>query len=230
MRFLVVDSEPGERSKLYAAVQQLLPSAQPVHVASMGEAREEMLNRPVNGALLDLDGFGAEGLALAAELRTSQVPVVVVTERRDHAVAAFDIEVTDYVLKPIEQGRLARAIAKLRKAGGGGRSGDVVVFSDQSHCWPVPLDDVIMAESEGSYVTLHVQDRKPILLCRSLREIETLLGDKDFVRLNRSRIIRLKALRAIKRVGVGLSADIEGWGTVAFSRRQAQAFRQRYKV
>ena len=57
-----------------------------------------------------------------------------------------------------------------------------------------------------------------------------LLGTKDFVRLNRSRIIRLRALRAIKRVGAGFSADIDGWGTVAFSRRQAQAFRQRYGV
>ena len=230
MRFLIVDREPAEHSVLWLAVRGLLPSAQPVRVAGMEEARREISAGPVDGALLDLDGFGAEGLAWAAELRGLQIPVVIVTKSREYAVSAFEIEVTDYLLKPIEPGRLARAIARMRKPEMAGRNEEIVVFADQSHCWPVPLDEVIMAESEGSYVTLHVQDRKPILLCRSLREIESLLGTKDFVRLNRSRIIRLKALRAIRRVGVGLSAEIEGWGTVAFSRRQAQAFRQRYGV
>jgi DNA-binding LytR/AlgR family response regulator len=230
MDLLVIDGREAARTELCQALQFLLPSSRPLEACDIAYGRETILTRRVDGVFLDLCDAGPRGLEFAKELRALHIPVVVTTSSEDHAVAAFEVDVTDYLLRPIEQGRLMRAVAKMRKTDVGRMGAGVVVFSDQTHCWPVPVDDVILAESEGSYVTLHVRGRKPILLCRSLKEIELLLGDKDFVRVNRSQVVRLQALVAIRREDAGFAAEVADWGRVIFSRRQAQAFRQRFGV
>lgn len=230
MNLLVVDGAGGARAELCGALQQLLPSSPPLEVETIASGREMILSRVIDGVFLDLDGPGAGGLEFARELRALHIPVVVVTVREDYAVEAFEADVTDYLLRPVEQGRLMRAVSRMRKTDVGRRGTGVVVFSDQTHCWPVPVEEVILAESEGSYVTLHIRGRKPILLCRTLKEIEMLLGERDFIRVNRSQIVRLHSVKAIRRDGSGFSAEVDGWGTAVFSRRQAQAFRQRFGV
>lgn len=230
MELLVIGGRGAARGELVQALQLLLPSSHVLETDDIAHARETILTRKVDGVFLDLCDVGSGGLEFARELRSLHIPVVVTTSSEDYAVEAFEVDVTDYLLRPVEPGRLMRAVAKMRKTDVARQSADVVAFSDQVHCWLVPVEDVILAESEGSYVTLHVRGRKPIVLCRSLKEIEVLLGDRDFVRVNRSQIVRLQMLVAIRREDGGFSAEVADRGKVVFSRRQAQAFRQRFGV
>lgn len=230
MNFLIVDSETAARKGLERAISSLLPSFQAVSTDSVTSAREAILMGGIDAVFLDPDSPCGKGLEFIGELRSLDMPVVVVSSREDFAVAAFDFEAFDYLLKPISPERLMRAIAKVRRHAKKPAE-SLVVFSDQHHCWPVPLIDVIMAEGEGSYVMIHARGRKPILVCRTLKEVEILLGDQDYVRVNRRQVIRLQAILSIKRgKGSGFSAEVEGCGMVTFSRRQAQGFKQRFGV
>jgi two-component system LytT family response regulator len=189
-----------------------------------------LLGQRLDGVFLDLEMPGGHGMTFLPEIRAMRVPVVVTTAHEHFALDAFDADVADYLLKPIEGSRLIRALARLRQPAPQPED-KLIVLGDQTHCWPLQPEEIIMVESEGSYVMIHVKDRKPILLTRSLREIEHLLPESQFVRVNRSQIARLHCLQQIRRKdGGGFTAHVEGIGSIEFSRRQAQAFRQRHRL
>ncbi|MEO8613982.1 MAG: LytTR family DNA-binding domain-containing protein [Luteolibacter sp.] len=232
LNFLIVDDEELARTELRRQIGVLLPSFVALEAGNINQARELLLSHPIDGVFLDLEMPGGHGMSFLPEIRAMGVPVVVVTAHERFALDAFDGDAADYLLKPIESARLARALARVRRLElqADTRPGKrLIVLGDQSNCWPLHSEEIIMAESEGSYVMLHLKDRKPILLTRSLKEIEHLLDENHFVRANRSQIVQLQCLKQIRRQGSSsFTAELDGHGTIIFSRRQSQAFRQRF--
>lgn len=228
LTFLIVDDEDLARAELSRQIGELLPSFTSIEAANVRQARGLLLSHRVDGVFLDLEMPGGHGMTFLPEIRSMGVPVVVTTAHERFALEAFDGDAADYLLKPIEHSRLARTLARLRKPEPESDA-KLLVLGDQSSCWPLHPEEIIMAESEGSYVMIHLKERKPILLTRSLKEIEHLLPESLFVRVNRSQIVQLHCLKLIRRrEGGGFAADLDGHGTIEFSRRQAQAFRQRF--
>ena len=106
---------------------------------------------------------------------------------------------------------------------------DLLILNDQTRCWPVNPADIMVVEAEGSYSVVRFRDRKPLMVCHALKEIESLLEPHSFVRANRSQIVNLKRIHVIHREASGrLAATIEEFGDVEFSRRQAKALRSRF--
>lgn len=228
--FLIVDDEDLARAQLSRQIGELLPSFTSIEAANVRQARGLLLGNRVDAVFLDLEMPGGHGMTFLPEIRAMGIPVAITTAHERFAVEAFDGEAVDYLLKPIEHSRLARTLARLHKPGPEPETGrKLLVLGDQSSCWPLQPEEIIMAESEGSYVMIHLKDRKPILLTRSLKEIEHLLPESLFVRVNRSQIVQLHCLQLIRRrESGGFTADLDGHGAIEFSRRQAQAFRQRF--
>lgn len=226
--FLIVDDEELARAELCRQIGGLLPSFVGIEAANLHQAREQLMRQRLDGVFLDLELPGGNGMVLLPEIRAMGVPVVVITAHERYAVDAFDGDAADYLLKPIEQSRLARALARIRKQEAVSH-GKLIVLGDQSTCWPVHPEEIIMAESEGNSVTVHLKDRTPIQLSRSLKDIEPLLHESQFVRANRSQIVQLHCLKLIRRAESGnFAAELDGHGMIEFSRRQSQAFRQRF--
>ena len=89
----------------------------------------------------------------------------------------------------------------------------------------------MMIEASGSYVTIHTRSRAAIVLSRSLKEVQPMLNESLFIKANRSQIIRLDCLGSIRKLcGGGLAAELDGHGDIIFSRRQAAAFRARFRL
>ncbi len=226
--FLIIDDEDLARAELGRQIGELLPAFNGIEAANVRQARGLLLSHRVDGVFLDLEMPGDHGMTFLPEIRAMGIPVVITTAHDRFALEAFDGEAIDYLLKPIKHSRLARTLARLRKPEPESER-KLLVLGDQSSCWPLHPEEIVMAESEGSYVMIHLKDRKPILLTRSLKEIEHLLPESLFVRVNRSQIVQLHCLQLIRRrESGGFTADLEGHGPIEFSRRQAQAFRQRF--
>lgn len=230
LTFLIVDDEDLARTDLCRQIGGLLPSFTGVEAANISQARELLMRQRVDGVFLDLEMPGGNGMTLLPEIRAMGVPVVVVTAHEKFAVEAFDGDAADYLLKPVEPSRLARALRRIRKPDGHDRKDPLVVLGDQSSCWPLHQDEIVMVETEGNHVMLHLKNREPVLIPRSLKEIEELLNGSQFVRVNRYRIVQLLCLKEIRRrAGAGnFEAELDGHGTIEFSRRQSIAFRQRF--
>ena len=112
---LIADDEPHLASYLRASLVQAWPELEVVHVARNGpEAAERIAALHPDVAFLDIKMPGLSGLEVAQGIE-GETRVVFVTAYDEFAVAAFDQEAIDYVLKPVRIERLARAVERLRR-------------------------------------------------------------------------------------------------------------------
>jgi two-component system LytT family response regulator len=136
--------------------------------------------------------------------------VIFTTAYDQYALKAFDQHAIDYLLKPFSQQRFDEALAKARKLIGSEAPAiqelvrestckpERLVIRDrgQTHIVPVAEIDYIVAQDD--YVQIHFNG-KSLLKTQSLSELETLLNPTHFVRIHRSTIIRLQALKCLER-------------------------------
>ena len=115
MRVLIVDDEPLARRRL----MQLLAAIPEIEiVGEAGSGREALkrveLLRP-DVLLLDIEMPAVDGFAVLKALPPERAPAIVfVTAFQDHAVKAFELRATDFVVKPVSGDRLAKAIEQAR--------------------------------------------------------------------------------------------------------------------
>jgi two-component system, LytTR family, response regulator AlgR len=241
LRVLVVDDEPLARARL----RTLLSACDDPAAAVAGEAASATQALAILGAggvdlvLLDIHMPGMNGLHLAQSLRSlDHAPgVVFVTAHAEHALTAFDLDVVDYLTKPVRQERLQAALRKAlrRQAGEGGDSpaGSEVsslVIQGRTRTERVPLADVLVLKAELKYVTVRTAVASH-LYDGSLAELEARFPD-HFLRVHRNALVARRAMRALERhhdpeEGDGWALRLDGLPErVAVSRRLLPAVRE----
>jgi DNA-binding LytR/AlgR family response regulator len=114
---LIADDEEAPRAQLLAALGRVWPEARVVAACANGvDAWDAFLEHDPAVCFLDIRMPGLSGIDVAQRVGT-RAPVVFVTAYGDHALAAFDAGAVDYVMKPVDDARLAQAIARLRQRG-----------------------------------------------------------------------------------------------------------------
>lgn len=201
LRVLIADDEPlaAERLQLLLARAE---GAQLVGTASDGDSAinlTEALHPDV--LLLDIAMPGLDGIGVARALAAQDPsPAVVFVTAFDHfAVAAFEVEAVDYLMKPVEPKRLQRALdrarAYLRTRTGQPQPGKTSQWleefwaSDLSGLVRIAAQDVDRVSAERDYMRLHV-GRRSWLIHHSMAALEEGLNPDLFVRLHRSAIVR----------------------------------------
>jgi two-component system, LytTR family, response regulator AlgR len=116
LRLLIADDEPLARARLRSLVEELGHEVC-AEACDAADAEQALLSTRPDAVLLDIQMPGAGGLSLAQRMEHShpKVPVVLVTAHSEHAVAAFDAAVADYVLKPVRKERLAKALERVQE-------------------------------------------------------------------------------------------------------------------
>ena len=247
LRVLVVDDEALARSRLAQLVRECAePRCEVVgECTSARQAADWLREHQADAVLLDIQMPGAPGTALAAELQRVERPpaVVFVTAHGEHALAAFDLDATDYLTKPVKRERLAAALQRAarrmpaREPATAGDAGPVIVVSERGRVVRVPIAEVLYLRAELKYVTLRTAARSYVL-DDSLTDLEQRLGDR-VLRIHRNALVARHAVRALERRKL---ADAEeegegpevGWAVqvapvgewLAVSRRQASAVRE----
>lgn len=201
LRVLIADDEPlaAERLQLLLARSE---GAQLVGTASDGDSAinlTEALHPDV--LLLDIAMPGLDGIGVARALaaQTPSPAVVFVTAFDHFAVAAFEVEAVDYLMKPVEPGRLQRALDRARSylrsrtaAPHPGKTSEWLEefwASDLSGLVRIAAQDVDRVSAERDYMRLHV-GRRSWLIHHSMAALEEGLNPDLFVRLHRSAIVR----------------------------------------
>jgi two-component system response regulator AlgR len=201
LRVLIADDEPlaAERLQLLLARAE---GAQLVGTASDGDSAINLADA-LHPDLLLLDiampGLDGIGVARALAAQTPSPAVVFVTAFDQFAVAAFEVEAVDYLMKPVEPRRLQRALDRartyLRQRTGQPQPGkssqwlDEFWASDLSGLVRIASQDVDRVSAERDYMRLHV-GRRSWLIHHSMTALEEGLNPDLFVRLHRSAIVR----------------------------------------
>lgn len=188
MRVLIADDEAPARARLRALLDEL-GGHEVVGEAASGEQVVRLCQSlVVDVVLLDIRMPGMTGLEAARILaRRAQPPAVVFTTAYDaHALAAFEADASDYLLKPIRCDRLARALDKV---------------VPPSHVEPaflsatlrgmvrrIPLDAVVYLRAGSKYVEVGCDDTSTALIEDSLVSIEERFPGR-FVRVHRNALV-----------------------------------------
>ena len=183
LRILIADDESPARARLRGLVEEL--GHEVCAEAADGLAVERLL-RDVHpdAMLLDIEMPGMDGLTLARRMEAEhpEVPVVLVTAHAEHAVAAFDADVRDYVLKPVRRERLKRALGRLNAPLA--EPAPQIRMTIGRREYAIPLNELDCFVAEGGHV-LARSAKVEGFVAESLHELEEHLGDR-VLRLHRS--------------------------------------------
>ncbi|MEM8962039.1 MAG: LytTR family DNA-binding domain-containing protein [Acidobacteriota bacterium] len=238
LRTLVVDDEPPARRRLVRMLDEIGGCEVVASVGDGDTALEALSRLDIDLVLLDIGLPGLDGIRVA-ERAPRHPAVVFVTAHADFAVDAFETEAVDYLLKPVEPERLARAVDRARQRLGSGdlervvrhlaarlerrtprvsaRLGDSLFYFDAA--------DITCFGAEDKY-TVFRHDGRRFLTDESLAMLEERLHGHGFLRVHRAALVRLDAVRAVTTKWQKTHVELIDGQTVPVSRRNLAALRQ----
>jgi len=195
LRAVVVDDEPLARARLRRLLAQH-PEVEVLadcgsgeeSIATMQELRPDLAFLDIR--MPDMDGFDV--LDALGPQRPAQV--VFVTAYSEHAVRAFEARALDYLLKPVSAERLKQALQRLQAPAAAAET-----YPERI---PVPVGGRIHlvetaridhVDAHANYVELHLGTRS-LVLRETMTRLESRLDPKRFLRVHRSRLVRLDGI------------------------------------
>jgi len=202
IRVIIVDDEPLARSNLSVLLRGD-PEIDVVRECGSGmDALAEIRTHKPELVFLDVQMPECDGFDVL-ELLGSDLPpaVVFVTAYDQYALRAFEAGALDYLLKPFDNARFDRALARAKQRVAQGRESgkrpERLAIKSAGQVSFVKVSDIDWIEAADYYSCLHVGSRSH-LLRRSMAELEADLDSKVFCRIHRSTIVNLTRVRGLK--------------------------------
>ncbi len=211
-RVVIADDETAGRQRLRNLLT-LHPDLDVVGECVDGPSTLEAIRelRP-DVVMLDIEMPGLDGVTLANELPLENRPALIfVTAYEQHAVDAFRVQATDYLLKPFTGARLAQALTRARTevqvargntvgvANGAGKKSPLqrLVVPQGERMTVVPVNEIDWIESGGNYAIIHV-GRSTHILRETMTALETRLPSTQFLRISRTALVNLDRVRELR--------------------------------
>ena len=223
-RALVADDEEAPREQLLAALARAWPELDIVERAANGvDAWDMFLEHEPEVCFLDIRMPGLSGIDVARRI-AGRAAVVFVTAYGDHALAAFDAGAVDYLVKPVDDARLAETVARLRA-----RLAPAAptvppqleallarLAAQAPKAQPlrtlqagvgrevrmIAIDEVIYFESDARYTRV-VHEHGDALIRTPLKELLAQLDEQQFWQVHRSVIVAQRHIAAALRIDEG---------------------------
>jgi two-component system LytT family response regulator len=243
LRVLVADDELLARKRL-ARLVSAIPGVMLAGECENGEAvLARLREKDVDIVLLDIHMPGLSGLETTQLLPEDGPVVVLCTAHPDHAVDAFEQGAVDYVMKPVEAGRLKKAIARARErlfarreVHSGGSSGaeprglDRLAMPTRQGIVLLDPRAISHAVLDGELVSV-VTETGTFLSDDSLADLQDRLPRDLFERVHRRALLNLEHVSRLAPLeSGGFMAHTRGGHAVEVSRQAARELRRRLKV
>lgn len=232
MEILIVDDERRAREEVKRMLGKLGVTGNILEASSADEAMEKLSAAKPDVILLDIQMPGGDGFSLVSRLGPDRPPVIFTTAFEEFAARAFEEEAVDYLLKPFDETRLARALSRIAAPGGESprlTSGDVILLKIDGECVLLPVDQIelIEATDQGTLVRWGKNSGR---VNRTILRMEQKLDPDMFFRASREALVNLRSIREVKvgQDGV-LSALMISGRKVVFSRRQGSLFQKNHR-
>lgn len=222
VRYLIVDDEAPGRTNLRLALAARPGWVLAAECDSAAAARRALDGQDIDLVFLDIHMPAESGLVLAREISRLREPplIVFVTAYSEHAIDAFEVHALDYLLKPLDDARLAQTVERVdamlrhrqREAFGAALRDYVQAEQAQrlerinvrsvGRIEQVRVADILWIGSAGNYVELHLAGRT-VLHRMTLNRLEALLDPETFLRVHRGAIVRRDQLERLETTGDG---------------------------
>jgi two-component system, LytTR family, response regulator len=204
---LIVEDEPLARNLITEYVQKV-PDLQLMQACSSPlDALEVLRKQHIDILFLDIQMPEITGISFLKTLQKKPF-VILTTAYSQYALEGYELDVVDYLLKPITFERFLKAVDKVNQRiqapvvrtietrTAGSSTDDFVFVKDGTKLVKVLLSDILYVEGLKDYVTIHTKNQKVITLQR-LKALEEQLPADRFIRIHHSYIISVQAIDAV---------------------------------
>lgn len=220
LKCIAIDDEPLALRQISAYIAKI-PYLELVATFNNAiEAQQRLASERVDLIFVDINMPDLNGVDFVRAL-TDRPMVVFTTAYSEYAIDGFKLDAVDYLLKPFSFADFSRAAAKanslyeLRQGRLPAQPGNdseatpkdreyISVKADYKVSL-VRIADIVYIESEGEYVRMHLNDGSTITTLFRLKNMEAALPSEQFMRVHRSYIVNLRAIRSYVRGRIFLS-------------------------
>jgi len=207
---IIVDDEPVARKILHEFVEH----APFMHLQGKFEnamkAEAFLKNNEIDIMFLDIEMPKISGLQLLKNI-DQKLLVILTTAFPQYALEGYELEVIDYLLKPIAINRFMKAVQKAREY----KQMQQVGFAAQpAASWlfvksdkrieKIELNGILYAETLGNYIIIHLHDKK-IIAYLTLKSLESQLPSNEFIKIHQSYLVNCSKITAIEGNEISIS-------------------------
>ena len=203
MNCLIVDDNKMARMAMKQLVSQVNELVLAGECDNAMEAYNKVNKEHIDLLLLDIEMPGMTGLELTKNLGHASPLIIFTTAKTDYAVAAFELNVVDYVIKPVSPARFLQAIEKAKEVLESNKQ-DVLVeekefvfVRDNGILKRIDINDILYLEAMGDYVKVHTLQKFHVVHS-TLKAIGEKLPPSKFMRVHRSYIVALNKIDFIE--------------------------------
>jgi DNA-binding LytR/AlgR family response regulator len=189
------------------ALKQLVSQVQTLETvaecSNAMEAYNQLANNQIDLVFLDIEMPDMSGIDLIKKLGAKKPLIIFTTAKTDYAVEAFELNVVDYLVKPISQVRLLQAIEKAQEALDSNKQEvkveeqGFVFVKDNGMLKRISIEDILFLEAMGDYVKVHTSPKFHVVHA-TLKSIEEKLPSSKFLRVHRSYIVAINKIDFIQ--------------------------------
>ncbi len=202
MNCLIVDDESISRTMLRRQLDFDAELSLVAECDNAYDAYQYILNQEIDLIFLDIEMPGMSGMELAKILKSKQPLIIFTTSNSEYAAEAFDLNVVDFLLKPIPLVRFLKATNKAKEIikstlTNSYQNTNVVFIRVSNIIYRLKIEDINYLESTGDYVKIRTNDRE-YSIYSSLKIIEQKLPSETFLRIHRSFIVNVSKIDKIQ--------------------------------
>lgn len=240
IRAIIIDDERIGRETLQSLLKQYCPNVSVVAQAdSVDGGRRAIATHDPDLVFLDIEMPFGNGFELLDGIADARFEVIFTTAYDQYAIRAIRTAALDYLLKPIDRDELVSAVEKAEKKTGGARSLNLnleVLLENLKHATSehskialptddgltlVGVNDIIRCEADGNYTRFFLQNREQLIVSKTLKDFETLLGEMNFLRVHHSHLVNIDHVKKYVR-GEGGVVIMSDTAAVPVSRRKKE--------
>jgi DNA-binding LytR/AlgR family response regulator len=202
MKTIIIDDDPISLKSIELIIRKINnPTIGLVGSFESAEAGSDYINdNQVDLVFLDVNLPGTNGFEIIKNLQ--KVPhIILISGSQAHAMAAFDYDVVDYLLKPFDLDRTSKAIEKVikihRSQSFGNDEGDFFIKIN-SKIIKINLEELTHVEALADYVNLYFIDGTRNTVHSTMKSMESRLPSPAFMRVHRSFIVNTKKIESFE--------------------------------
>lgn len=207
MKALIIDDNDIARITLAHLAKQVPNLTITNEFSNAIEAYNYLQSNQVDLIFLDIEMPEMNGIELTKNLSEKNTIIIFTSSKKDYALEAFDLNIADYILKPIIPARFLQAVNKAqviiesRKDNIEVSKDEFLFVRDSNITRRLKLDDIFYAEAMGDYVKFHTKE-KMFAIHGKMKTAEERLPKDNFIRVHRSYIISLSKIDTLQDGGI----------------------------
>ena len=203
MNALIVDDNKIARTTMRQLASQVKDIVLAGECGDAMDAYNLLHEQPVDLVFLDIEMPGMTGLELIKNLGNKKPLIIFTTSKKEYAAEAFELNVVDYIVKPVTPSRFIQAVDKAREILQSNKEEfnlneeEFIFIRDSNVIRRLKLDDILYGEAMGDYVKLYTP-QKFYAIHTTLKAAEERLPASRFLRVHRSYIVSLTKIDTIQ--------------------------------